>query len=97
VVSLEPPLSPRGDSQCAKLLRTGELKGKIADTFQERFGLENAREWIEEGFEEDRSKSWRDVLEETVEELYKGTHENDLRDVVGKYVWESPAGDEEVL
>jgi hypothetical protein len=32
-----------------------------------------------------------------VEELYKGTHENDLRDVVGKYVWESPAGDEEVL
>jgi hypothetical protein len=85
VVSLESS-SPRGESHCAELLRTGELKEKLADKFQERFRLEDAQKWIVEGFEEDRSKSWRGDLDEMLDEPYKAEHEDKLHDAGRRYV-----------
>jgi GNAT superfamily N-acetyltransferase len=70
----------------AEILDTKELKKKMAAEFQERFGLTGAREWIEKGFEDERSKSWGDVLKEKLEKLYEDGHKDDLRDAVREYV-----------
>jgi hypothetical protein len=70
----------------AEILDTKELKKKIAAEFQERFGLTGAREWIEKGFEDERSKNWGDVLKEKLEKLYEDGHKDDLRDAVREYV-----------
>jgi len=67
----------------------GELKNKMAEQFQERFGLDEAREWIEKGFEDDRGQSWRGVLKAKLEKLYEDEHSGDLRDAVREYVQES--------
>jgi GNAT superfamily N-acetyltransferase len=70
----------------AEILDTKELKKKMAAEFQERFRLPDAREWIEKGFEDERSKSWGDVLKEKLEKLYEDGHKDDLRDAVREYV-----------
>ncbi len=70
----------------AEILDTEELKKKMAEGFEKRFGLTGVREWIERGFEDDRSKSWGDVLKEKLEKLYEDGHKDDLRDAVGEYV-----------
>jgi hypothetical protein len=75
-----------------EMLDTEELKKKMVEEFQERFGLDDAREWIEKGFEEDRSKSWRDVLKKKLQNLYEDEHEDDVRDAVREYVQESAGG-----
>jgi hypothetical protein len=85
------------DKAIAELLQGDELKENIAKEHQERFDLEGARGWIEEGFERDRSKSWRGALDEKLEELYKAEHEDDLRDAVRRQVQERIAGDQEAL
>jgi hypothetical protein len=85
------------DGAIAELLQVDELKENIAEERQERFGLGGARGWIEEGFERDRSKSWRGALNEKLEELYKAEHEDDLRDAVRRQVRERIAGDEGAL
>jgi DNA topoisomerase VI subunit A len=77
------------DATVAEILDTDELKNNMVEEFQERFGLEGAREWIENGFEDDRSKSWRAVLEEKLEKLYEDEHEDGLRDAVRGYIRES--------
>jgi hypothetical protein len=77
------------DDIITEMLDTDELTNKMVEGFQERFGLEGAREWIENGFEDDRSKSWRAVLEEKLEKLYEEEHEDGLRGAVRGYVRES--------
>src|SRR5215207_1119496 len=44
------------------LVSLDEVKEELADEFMEEFELENARRFIEEGFEEDRTLSWRSAL-----------------------------------
>jgi hypothetical protein len=44
-----------------------EFKKEIADTFVDKFDLDGAREYIEEGFEDDDTLSWRDALKEKLE------------------------------
>src|SRR5215218_509326 len=83
------------DEAIAEMLDLGELKNKMAEQFQERFGLDEAREWIEKGFEDDRGQSWRGVLKAKLEKLYEDEHSGDLRDAVREYVQESVDEDEE--
>jgi SAM-dependent methyltransferase len=73
----------------------GRALDKVVEEFQERFGLEAAREWIEKGFEDDRTQSWRGVLKAKLEKLYDDEHSGDLRDSVREYVQESVKGDED--
>ena len=77
------------DEAIAEMLDLGELKNKMVEEFQERFGLDAAREWIEKGFEDDRAQSWRGVLKAKLEKLYEDEHSGDLRDAVREYVQES--------
>ena len=77
------------DEAIAEMLDLGELKNKMVEEFQERFGLDAAREWIEKGFEDDRAQSWRGVLKAKLEKLYEDEHKGDLRDSVREYVQES--------
>jgi hypothetical protein len=77
------------DEVIAEMLDADELKNKMAEQFQERFGLDEAREWIEKGFEDDRAQSWRGVLKAKLEKLYEDEHKGDLRDSVREYVQES--------
>jgi hypothetical protein len=83
------------DEVIAEMLDADELKNKMAEQFQERFGLDKAREWIEKGFEDDRAQSWRGVLKAKLEKVYKDEHSGDLRDSVREYVQESVKGDED--
>ena len=87
------------DDLIAEFLDTDALKDKMVEDFEERFGLDGARRWIEQGFEDDRSKSWRGVLEEELEKLYVDEHEDDMRDAVSdavrEHVRESVSEDEE--
>src|SRR5215211_7269605 len=50
---------------------------------------------LKEDIGRDRSKSWRGVLDEKLEELYKVEHEGDLRDAVRRQIRACIAGDEE--
>jgi len=45
------------------LVSLEEVENDLADEFMEEFELENARRLIEEGFEEDRTLSWRSAFE----------------------------------
>ena len=83
------------DEAITEMLDVDELKNKMVEEFQERFGLEAAREWIEKGFEDDRTQSWRGVLKAKLEKLYEDEHSGDLRDSVREYVQESVKGDED--
>lgn len=83
------------DEIIAEMLGTDELKKKMADEFQERFGLDGAREWIEKGFEDDRVKSWRAVLKGELEKLYEDEHKDGLREAVREYVRENVDKDDE--
>jgi hypothetical protein len=85
------------DEIIAELLQSDELKEKLAEEHQERFGLEGAKRWIEVCFERDRSKSWSGVVDEKLEQRYKAEHENDLRDAVSRLVRERSVEDEEAL
>ena len=82
------------DDTIAQMLDLGDLKNKMVEEFQERFGLEAAKEWIEKGFEDDLAQSWRDVLRAKLEKLYDDEHKDDLHVSVRKYVKETVAGDE---
>jgi hypothetical protein len=77
------------DEVIAEMLDADEIKNKMVEEFQERFGLDKAREWIEKGFEDDRAQSWRGVLKAKLERLYEDEHASDLRDSVREYVQES--------
>jgi hypothetical protein len=52
-----------------ELISTEDIKRDIAEEFVEKFGLGDARRYIEEGFEEDDSLSWREALGAELEEI----------------------------
>jgi GNAT superfamily N-acetyltransferase len=79
----------------AEVLGTDALKDKIVEDFEEPFGLDGAREWIEQGFEDDRSKSWRSVLEEQLEKLHEDNHKDDMSDAVREHVRKSVSEEDE--
>jgi GNAT superfamily N-acetyltransferase len=79
----------------AEVLSTDVLKDKIVEDFEEPFGLDGAREWIEQGFEDDRSKSWRSVLEEQLEKLHEDNHKDDMSDAVREHVRKSVSEEDE--
>jgi DNA topoisomerase VI subunit A len=49
------------------LVSAEDFKREIADEFAERFGLSEARQYIEDHFEDDRAASWRDALKKKLE------------------------------
>jgi hypothetical protein len=85
------------DDIIKEILDADELKKKMVEEFQERFGLDQAREWIEKGFEDDRAQSWRGVLKAKLEKLYKNEHIGDLRDSVREYVRENVDDEDEEI
>jgi hypothetical protein len=80
-----------------EILDADELKKKMVEEFQERFGLDQAREWIEKGFEDDRAQSWRGVLKAKLKKLYEDEHKGDLRDSVREYVRENVDDEDEEI
>jgi hypothetical protein len=84
------------DDIIKEILDADELKKKMVEEFQERFGLDQAREWIEKGFEDDRAQSWRGVLKAKLKKLYEDEHKGDLRDSVREYVRDSVDEEDEV-
>jgi hypothetical protein len=51
------------------LISSEEFKKEIADKFVDEFGLDESRRYIEERFDKDRSLSWREALEVSLEEV----------------------------
>ncbi len=73
------------------LISSEEFKKEIADDFLDEFGLDEARRHIEERFDKDRSLSWREALEESLEETkrkhadaFKSAVEEKLRERLGQ-------------
>jgi hypothetical protein len=52
-----------------QLLSVDEITKVLADEFRVKFGLASARRYVEEGFSEDRSLSWRAVLVDRFQKL----------------------------
>jgi hypothetical protein len=65
------------------LISSEEFKKEIADEFAEKFGLDEARQYIEEKFSEDRSLSWRNALEAKLEDI-RGEHADAFKAAVEK-------------
>jgi hypothetical protein len=74
------------------LISSEEFKEEIADEFAERFGLDEARRYIEEHFETDRAASWRDALEKKLEDI-RGEHADAFKAAVEKKLRERLARD----
>jgi hypothetical protein len=56
------------DRTLERLLATDDIKDALADTFQPRMGLGQARRWIKQAFRKDDTRSWRAVLEAKIRE-----------------------------
>jgi len=74
------------------LVSLEEVKNDLADEFMEEFELENARRLIEEGFEEDRTLSWRSAFEKRLRVAQKKYTEA-LKEAVRKRAIEALAKD----
>ena len=64
------------------LVSLEEVRKELADEFIEEFELKNARRFIEEGFEEDRTLSWRSALKKklgVIQEKHTDTLKEALR------------------
>jgi len=70
------------------LVSLEEVKNDLADEFMEEFELENARRLIEEGFEEDRTLSWRSAFEKKLRVAQKKYTEA-LKEAVRKRAFEA--------
>jgi len=79
------------EAAIARLLDTPAMKEMLAKRFRESFALQDARTYIEEGFEEDDTRSWREALRGNLDQ----THDEDskgfdaavmkaIRDALGK-------------
>jgi len=55
------------DHAITELLASAELKHHLATALRDRMTLEDAATWIAQGFEHDRSQSWRKVVEGQVQ------------------------------
>ncbi len=66
-----------------ELISGEEFKKEIADEFADKFGLDEARRYIEEKFDDDRALSWRDALEAKLKAI-KEEHTDALKAAVEK-------------
>jgi hypothetical protein len=57
------------DDATNNLVSSDEFKKAIADEFIDKFGLDEARRYIEEGFEDNATLSWREALKVKLEEV----------------------------
>jgi hypothetical protein len=71
-----------------ELLENAGIKEKVADEFLENFNLEDARKYIEDGFEKDNALSWRTALENMLTALQE-EHAEALKEAVRKAVVEA--------
>ena len=74
------------------LVSLEEVENDLADEFMEEFELENARRLIKEGFEEDRTLSWRSAFEKKLRVAQKKYTEA-LKEAVRKRAIEALAKD----
>ena len=77
----------------AKMLDIDELNAEVAEEFEERFKLQDARAWIETGFKRDDTQSWRDALKGTLERAYHAKHEADMEAFVREYIQKMAAAE----
>lgn len=81
------------DAALSDLVSLDEIKAAIADGLREEFGLENARRYIEEGFEEDDALSWRRTLTDRYGSIHED-HRHTLREAVRKHAADALAEDD---
>jgi hypothetical protein len=74
------------------LISSEEFKKEIADEFVEKFGLDESRRHIEERFEKNRAISWRQALEEQLEEVRR-EHADTFKSAVESKLRERLAGE----
>jgi hypothetical protein len=74
------------------LISSEEFKKEIADEFVEKFGLDESRRHIEERFEKNRAISWRQALEEQLEEVRR-EHADAFKSAVESKLRERLAGE----
>jgi hypothetical protein len=78
------------------MLKTDDLKAKMAQEFQERYKLQGAQAWIKTEFEHrDDSKGWREAVKDTLDAAYTTKHRAALRDAVREYITETVAAENE--
>jgi len=70
-----------------EVLASEHLKEQIASNIEASYGLEDARDWIEDGFDEDETLSWRRVVDSRLEQL-SHAHAPAIRERV---LWEMAA------
>jgi hypothetical protein len=73
----------------ARLLSVDEIEKALADEFRERFGLADARRYIEEGFGDDLSLSWRAALINKLQKLLREEHNEALNASLRRMVVEA--------
>jgi hypothetical protein len=78
----------------AEMLDTDELKMQMAEEFQGRFELQEARAWIETAFRRDDTLSWRGALKGTLQADYDAKHKDALEKAVRESVRNTVADDE---
>ena len=73
----------------AQLLSADKIKKALADEYRERFGLADARRYIEEGFGDDLSLSWRAALANKLQILLSEEHNDALNESLRRMVVEA--------
>ena len=73
------------DHAITELLASAELKQHLATALRDRMTLEDAATWIAQGFEHDRSQSWRKVVEGQVQTSLDD-HRAALNDILQTHV-----------
>jgi hypothetical protein len=69
------------DRALEEMISLDDLKNEVAAELEKLFSLNDARSWIEEGFEKDDSRSWRSVVDRHIESLIL-----DIEDRLGESV-----------
>ena len=72
-----------------QLLSVNAIKRALADEFRERFELADARRYIEEGFGDDLSLSWRAALANKLQILLSEEHNDALNKSLRRMVVEA--------
>ena len=78
-----------------ELIHLAKIKQELAERFKEEFGLDGARTYIEDAFEEDDGQSWREALKVKLAEIQNDKHSHALKEAVAEKVRESFANEDE--
>ena len=82
---LRAEISDWTDRTLADLLEEPEIKQQLAAALRSRVPLDAAAPWIEQGFEHDRSQSWRAVIHSQVQNFI-GQHRATIHDMLQAHV-----------